>query len=48
MLPASVAPEVTRPLADAIMRAGARVWIVRETSLDVFEAEFNAWVALCS
>jgi hypothetical protein len=33
---------------DAIMRAGARVWIVREVNLATFEVEFNAWVALCS
>lgn len=33
---------------EAIDKAGAKVWIVRETSLDFWEFEFKAWVALCS
>jgi hypothetical protein len=28
--------------------AGAEVWIVRETTVDVWALEFKAWVALCS
>lgn len=32
----------------ALTQANARVWIVRETSVDGFGLEFNAWVALCS
>jgi hypothetical protein len=28
--------------------AGAKVWIVRETTVDNWELEFKAWVALCS
>ena len=32
----------------ALTRAGAQVWIVRETSVDVWETEFKAWIALCS
>jgi len=32
-----------------LTRSGAKVWIVRETSVDVWELEFKAWVALtCS
>ena len=30
----------------AILQSGGRVWIVRETSVDVWEMEFKAWVAL--
>jgi UDP-glucose 6-dehydrogenase len=30
----------------ALMMSGAKVWIVRETSVDVWEIEFKAWVAL--
>ena len=30
----------------ALIRSGAKVWIVRETSVDVWEMEFKAWVAL--
>lgn len=30
------------------MQAGARGWIVREASMDAFQNEFRAWVALCS
>ena len=33
---------------ELLMRAGCKVWIVREASLSTFELEFNAWVALCS
>ena len=33
---------------EALDRAGARTWIVRETSVDVWEKEFKAWAALCS
>lgn len=33
---------------DKLAGAQARVWVVRESSLDTFELEFNAWVALCS
>lgn len=29
-----------------LTRCGAKVWIVRETSVDVWEMEFKAWVAL--
>lgn len=29
-----------------LMSAGAQVWIVRETSVDTWEIEFKAWVAL--
>ena len=32
----------------ALTKAGAQVWIVRETSVDVWETEFKAWIALCS
>jgi hypothetical protein len=32
----------------ALSQAGAQVWIVRETSVDVWETEFKAWIALCS
>jgi hypothetical protein len=31
-----------------LTQAGARTWIVRETSLSGFVAEFTAWCALCS
>ena len=32
-----------------LTRSGAKVWIVRETSVDIWELEFKAWVALtCS
>lgn len=31
-----------------LIQAGAKTWIVRETSVDTWEAEFKAWVALCS
>jgi hypothetical protein len=31
-----------------LVQAGAKVWIVRELSLDSFMVEFDAWVALCS
>lgn len=27
---------------------GAKVWIVRETSVDAWAVEFRAWAALCS
>ena len=30
----------------ALIRSGAKVWIVRETSVDVWAIEFKAWVAL--
>ena len=33
---------------EALERAGARTWIVRETSVDMWEIEFKAWAALCS
>jgi hypothetical protein len=29
-----------------LIRCGAKVWIVRETSVDVWAIEFKAWVAL--
>lgn len=29
-----------------LTRSGAKVWIVRETSVDVWKLEFKAWVAL--
>jgi hypothetical protein len=29
-----------------LTRCGAKVWIVRETSVDVWTIEFKAWVAL--
>lgn len=32
---------------DASKRAGAKVWIVRETTIEQWEAEFKGWVALC-
>ncbi len=28
--------------------AGAKVWIVRETNIEEWAAEFRGWVALCS
>ncbi len=28
--------------------AGANVWIVRETTIHEWEAEFRGWIALCS
>ena len=33
---------------ETIQQAGARVWIVRETSVDTWAIEFQAWAALCS
>jgi hypothetical protein len=33
---------------EGMTQAGARVWIVRETSFSAFMAEFTAWCALCS
>ena len=32
---------------EALMRAGAHVWIVRETNVDGWELEFKAWASLC-
>ena len=32
----------------AIDQCGGKIWIVRETSIDYWEIEFKAWVALCS
>lgn len=32
----------------ALMQAGAKVWIVRETTVDDWESEFLGWSALCS
>jgi len=32
---------------EALSQSGAKVWIVRETSVDLWEKEFNAWAALC-
>jgi hypothetical protein len=40
-------PNQMREVA-ALTQAGAKCWIVRESTLGVFEAEFPAWVALCS
>jgi hypothetical protein len=37
----------TRELAE-INNAGGMVWIVRETSVDMWEKEFRGWAALCS
>jgi hypothetical protein len=31
----------------ALEQSGARVWIVRETSVDGWEKEFKAWATLC-
>lgn len=31
-----------------LMRNGARVWIVRETTLSSWDVEFKGWAALCS
>lgn len=36
-----------REMANAT-KAGTKVWIVRETSLDGWTAEFKAWCNLCS
>ena len=33
---------------ELLSRAKAEVWIVRESSVDQWEAEFRAWAALCS
>ena len=33
---------------EAIDKANGKIWIVRETSIDYWEIEFKAWVALCS
>ena len=33
---------------EAATQAGARVWIVRDSSFPNFMAEFTAWCALCS
>lgn len=33
---------------ERLTQAGARVWIVRETTMPHFIAEFSAWCALCS
>ena len=40
-------PNQTREINN-LTSAGAKVWIVRETSVDTWELEFKAWVALCS
>jgi len=32
----------------ALTQAGAKVWIVRETTVDDWESEFLGWSALCS
>lgn len=32
----------------AIDQSGGKVWIVRETSVDLWHLEFKAWAALCS
>jgi len=32
---------------DALMRAGAEVWVVRETNLHEWEEMFDAWSILC-
>ena len=31
-----------------LTQSGAKVWIVRETSVDTWAIEFKAWAALCS
>jgi len=39
-------PNQMREIAQA-KQCGAMVWIVRETSVDVWENEFQGWVSLC-
>jgi hypothetical protein len=33
---------------ESATQSGAQVWIVRETSLEAWTAEFTGWAALCS
>ena len=33
---------------EGLTQAGSRCWVVRETSFDGFELEFQGWAALCS